>query len=171
MSKIGIFILCLSLATSSFAQDIFKALDSKDVQLCKKVISNASNLDTLNEQGYTPLILSSYRGEKEIVVQLLKKGADVNYITNQGSALHGVAFKGNVNIAELLLKFQADPNIKDRNSTTPLIYAVLFSHIELVKLLLKYGADPNIKDHAGLSALDHAKALESKELTELLSNK
>lgn len=46
-----------------------------------------------------------------------------------------------------LLDGKQNPNIKNKTSYTPLMYACMNNDIELVKLLLKYKADPNIKNN------------------------
>lgn len=45
--------------------------------------------------GWTPLLLASYFGHKDVVEELLKAGADVNLSNNIGdTSLHKAAFTG-----------------------------------------------------------------------------
>ena len=60
---------------------------------------------------------------------------------------------GEIEMVELLLSKGADPNRKNYNEDTPLIYAVDNEHIDIVKLLLESGADPNLQGDDGWTAL------------------
>ena len=48
---------------------------------------------------------------------------------------------GHKEIVELLLKEGAEPNIRDKNGTTPLHYAALYGHMAIVETLLHFEAD------------------------------
>jgi len=64
----------------------------------------------------------------------------------------------NIKLLELLLKYGADINFKNKGGLTPLIYAVNFiQNKNIVEFLLKHGADTKIKTHNNKSALDIAK--------------
>ncbi|MDR2046259.1 MAG: ankyrin repeat domain-containing protein [Rickettsiales bacterium] len=47
---------------------------------------------------------------------------------------------GNVDIAKVLLKHNADVNAKNNEGKTALYYAAKYNHQELVELLLAHGA-------------------------------
>jgi len=51
---------------------------------------------------------------------------------------------------DLLLKYGADSNIKNKQGNTPLHFAAQRGNYDIVRmLLLNYGADPNIQNHIG----------------------
>ncbi|WP_265021650.1 ankyrin repeat domain-containing protein [Wolbachia endosymbiont (group A) of Icerya purchasi] len=50
------------------------------------------------------------------------------------------AMTGNVDIAKVLLKHNADVNAKNNEEKTALHYAAKYNHQELVELLLAHGA-------------------------------
>ncbi|NND88533.1 MAG: ankyrin repeat domain-containing protein, partial [Flavobacteriaceae bacterium] len=85
-------------------------------------------------------------------------------------ALMGVAFKGHTEVAQILLKSGANPNVTNFNGATALIFATTFSHPDIVKLLLEAGADKTIADDRGNTALDHAKMQGKKAIIELLES-
>ncbi|OSN11387.1 hypothetical protein AU512_03720 [Lonsdalea iberica] len=74
-----IFTMCFSfsiLAVSSDLGDlIWSNKNSEGIQMMNK---NPERVKVKDSVGYTPLHLASMIGNKEIVVFLLKKGADVN---------------------------------------------------------------------------------------------
>ena len=66
--------------------------------------------------------------------------ADVNAKDEFGyTPLHGAAFKGHKEIAELLIVKGADVNAKIEDSGTPLDVAIRRNHPEIADLLRKHG--------------------------------
>ncbi len=53
--------------------------------------------------------------------------------------LHGVAFTGQNEIAELLITKGADVNAKDDDGETPVDWAIKFNHPKTADLLRKHG--------------------------------
>lgn len=97
----------------------------------------------LNEQ----LLTAAANGDAALVERLLQEGADVNYVGNSGNKftpLLWACFARKLEVAMLLLKQGADPNIKSSTGYLPLFYAVGSSeaNADLVSLLLEKGADP-----------------------------
>jgi len=78
-------------------------------------------------------------------------------------------------IAELLLSYDADPNIANNKGTTPLMSAVVvMRHTPekartLVQQLLDHNADVSARDQKGITALDLAKLRGDPEMIRLLS--
>jgi uncharacterized protein len=60
---------------------------------------------------------------------------------------------GHVEVAQLLLESNADPNTWDTLGNTPLFDALERGPPELVQLLLQHGADPNAQKSSGESLL------------------
>ena len=142
----------------SFAQkDIFTVARSGSLQEIEILYKeNPELINKSNENGYSPLILASYRANIPVVKFLIEKGADINQNSDMGTALMAAAVKKNTEIAQLLLEKKADPNLSDPNGTTALIYAVQFNAPDLIKLLLKYNASKNGKDKSGKTAFEYA---------------
>ncbi len=81
----------------------------------------------------------------------------------------GVAFKGHVDIARLLLDRGADPNRRNRAGQTAIMTAALFNQTAIIALLLERGADPNATDHAGNTAAAVARMQGNTALAEMLT--
>ncbi|WP_304343010.1 ankyrin repeat domain-containing protein [Chryseobacterium koreense] len=113
-------------------------------------------IDAVDPMSFSPLILACYRGNSEVARFLVDKGANVNYLSDEGTALAALCINYNENLLELLLKHGADPNIPDATGTTPLIWAVKRGNEALTKSLLQSKADKNHKDELGMTAFEYA---------------
>jgi len=96
----------------------------------------------------TPLDITSYRGNIELAMMLIRRGADVNSKNSWGlTALHIASMDGNIKLADLLIENGADVNIKDDFGKTPLNTALnKGDDEEVVNLLLTKGASIDKKD-------------------------
>jgi ankyrin repeat protein len=72
---------------------------------------------------------------------LLKAGADVDRRNDKGQTpLGGVAFKGYLKLAELLLWHGADIHADNGGGLTPIMFASMFGRTAMVALLEQHGA-------------------------------
>ena len=112
------------------------------------------NVNNLNAQGESVLMLAAIKGDFELADRLIKKGADVN--KTNWTPLHYAASGGHIQLIGLLLENSAYIDAESPNGTTPLMMAAMYGSEEAVKLLLQEGADVKIKNQQGLTALDFA---------------
>lgn len=127
-------------------------------------------INQTNENGFSPLILACYKGNTEVAEFLMDHVKNVNYKSQEGTALAGLSVKYNKILAEHLLRKNADPNIADAAGTTPLFWAVKFGNKELTELLLKHKADKSIKDSQGMTPFEYALQAKNTEIINLLKN-
>jgi len=170
--KLLILVISTIIPLLSFSQqDIFEAARNGDTVSIKKIIQiTPQSINSLNEHQHTPLILAAYHNKPSTVLFLIKNGAKINYNSNQGNALHGVAYKGYSEIANILIENGCNVNSVDPNGTSPLIFAIITGHTEVAKLLYLKGASISHKDNMGKSALEYAKSLNRKELISLFKS-
>lgn len=131
---------------------------------------NPDIINQTNENGFSPLILACYKGNVEVAEFLMDHVKDVNYKSQEGTALAGLSVKYNKTLTEHLLRKNADPNIADATGTTPLFWAVKFGNKELTELLLKHKADKSIKDSQGMTPFEYALQTKNTEIINLLKN-
>lgn len=165
-----IFIVVSFLYTSLSAQNVFEAARSGDVARIEFLMTlNPDTISTYNENGFSPLIIASYRNQVKVVEFLLSKGVDVNADSPEGTALIGSCYKGNIEIAKLLLEHKATINAQNEQGTTPLIFAVQGNNVSLVSLLVTSGANKEMKEKSGRTAMDYAKEKQNQEILDILS--
>jgi hypothetical protein len=82
--------------------------------------------------------------------------------------LYWAARRGQTNLAETLLKHDADPNASIEGGLTPLDAAVCRGSVDMVRLLLEHGADPNASIEEGLTPLAAAACRGSIDMVRLL---
>ena len=116
-----------------------------------------SIIATLACVGCTPALHQAVKtGDADRVRQLLDAGADVNVRESskerlQWTALHWAAFRGDKEIAALLISRGAELDAEDLYYSTPLYLAAERGHPEVVRQLIAEGADVNVKS----SSLDY----------------
>jgi ankyrin repeat protein len=106
-----------------------------------------------DHKGNSLLMLAAYHGNIETVVELLARKADPDRrnLRNQ-TPLGGVAFKGFVPVAEVLLDAGADLNADQGGGITPLMLASLFGRTEMMRFLEKRGANSAARTRWGFTA-------------------
>ena len=137
----------------------FDAALNGQLQMVKNALPLIGNVDTLDENGHTALMLAAYNGHTELVRFLLEKGADVNRRDPEGRSPLMFAASGPFHeTVTLLLEKGADVNMADNGEHfTPLMYAAAEGHLEVVKALMKHGASAVMKDVDGDTAESFAR--------------
>ena len=125
-------------------------------------------VNAIDQNGFSPLILACYRANTDVVTFLLAHQCDVNYVSNEGTALMAATVKGNLPLAKLLLNNGADPNLTNSSGMTALMYAVQFKSIEMVKFLLENKANKLLKNNEGKTAFEYAVFSNNETITNLL---
>ncbi len=153
------------------AKSIFDIARTGTVTEVKELMKqNADIINQTNENGFSPLILACYRGNTEVAKFLMDHVKDINYKSQEGTALAGLAVKYNKELVQYLLSKNADPNIADATGSTPLFWAVKFGNKELIELLLQHKADKSKKDSMGMTPFEYALQTNNKEIINLLKN-
>jgi uncharacterized protein len=103
---------------------------------------------------------------------IMSKGMNPNVMSwHHVTLLHDMAQTGNIQKAELLIKYGAklDP-IEEEYGSTPLGMAARWGHIDMVKYLLSQGADPNHGSARWSTPLAWAMKKEHEEIEKVLRN-
>ena len=156
---------------------ILNAMNNEDpaarLQMLKSLLQHGAAIETRDREGYTPLWLAAFRGDKDAMALTTAQKADPNAKDSHGrSALHilgETAQRRDVKpLMQLLLDAGADINARDPDGSTPLYLAVKGDYREVAQFLLAHKADPNTKDKDGDTPLHLAVWRNQKAMVELL---
>jgi ankyrin repeat protein len=168
MKKVLISIFCFAIALSfshpaagqagpnSMDDQLIQAATSNDLDAVRQALDKGAHIDakTMDEDGWTALISSIYRGNNEVVKLLLKRGANTEVPANDGTtALIKAAIRGDAEIAKLLLEKGAHLEARNNLGDTALMMAARYGSAEVVNLLLAKGASVEATDSKGSTAL------------------
>ena len=104
-----------------------------------------SEINTQNENGWSPIYRAIIANNLEALYELLKMGADPNITNNLGETpLYLSVDINNYDALIILLQYKADCNIAKKNGNTPLHLATKRNKISFISALLRNDANPNI---------------------------
>lgn len=116
----------------NFATKLFDFARTGDATLLEYV-KQGVNVDMVNQDGQSFVMLAAYHGHAELVRQLAAAGADVNLLNDRGqSPLAGAIFKKEDAVIDALLDVGADPTAGQPNA---LDSARLFGREDLLERL------------------------------------
>jgi hypothetical protein len=137
--------------------DLVLALQLSLEDRIKELLNNGADVNGRTRHGTSPLLTAIQRRDSKIVNLLLERGADVNQKDPDGwtPLMYALDFKGNMEIAEELLRRNAEVNARAANGDTALIIAVARSQglTRMVEQLLCRRADVNVRDKFGRTPL------------------
>lgn len=128
--------------------------EGSESALSALLASTKVNVDAVNADGETPLMLAAIRGSLPMAQALVKRGAAVN--RSGWTPLHYACSGPDNGVAAFLIAQGAELNARSENGTTPLMMAARYGGGDLVPLLLKAGAEPRAANEQELTAADFA---------------
>ncbi|MDH4234158.1 MAG: ankyrin repeat domain-containing protein [Gallionella sp.] len=132
-------------------------------------LGSGVNIDTRDDRGWTPLMVSTFNGREEIATLLIQSGANVHAKDSAGyGPLHWAAFNGYSSVVKLLIEKRADVNACSNHGLTPLLQAATRGHLEAAERLIVGGANVNLASDEGWTPLHKAAANGHIEMVKLL---
>ncbi len=120
------------------------AAKNNDIITVKNLLAKSEGIDinAVDEDGNTALMLAASLAKIDIVKALLNAGADVNMKNKKhNTVLIIAAWHGQINMVVALLAKGADVSVKDKYGNTALkIATVIRVNKEIARMLLKAGA-------------------------------
>ena len=114
-----------------------------NVNEVKELLNAGADIESEDEQGWTPLTSACGHGNQQMVEILLKLNAKTEHSCKYtgSTPLMISCMNGYVDIAQILLDYGADTGAKDNSGLSTLHNACCYSKVGIVKLLLNNGAD------------------------------
>ena len=163
---------------------IFGAVQTDNAAWVSLLLASGVNVNFQDEQGRTPLIHASLKGNIKIAELLLDSKASVDIQDNDGRT--ALMLAGQQGLIQVLSEYANENCITTpptfegplsgpggEGCKTDLFYEVfrirqLGNHLKLVKILLEHGSNPDIKDNTGKTALSYAASYGLDQVVELL---
>lgn len=152
------------------------AVAEKQLDAAEMLIRWGATPSVCDEWGRNPLWYASRQGNMEMLKFLLD--ADCPSQTQDrdtgDTALHcacALGGQGSLDVAKVLLKNGADPNVQNLAGDLPLHMACRIDDVKLLHLLLFYDSDMNIKNYAGLTPLGEARMHQCKNVLAYISER
>ena len=125
--------------------DVFDAAALGRVGRLRELLDGDPELvQTLSDDGFTPLHFACFSGSAEAVRLLVERGAPLERLAEASFArvrpLGTAVFAGQPEAVRILLEAGADPNGRDAGENHPLETAEAKGHEELARLLREHGA-------------------------------
>ena len=132
-------------------REFIKAARKGNLELVESYIEQGISLESMDQYGWTALMLAAWLGHNQVVEWLLSKGANVDATSQTGcTALIGAARCGHTQVVEMLLSNGANVDATIQNGFmkgyTALMFAVRSGCTQIVELLLSNDANVNATD-------------------------
>lgn len=124
---------------------------SGNIESIKLLVKAGADVNAIDKDGLSGTVTVIFKNPRYTAVLLLCT-CKINFpvrVISLVPALHCASSRGHSHCIEEMKKLGAEVNLADKNSCTPLFYAVTLGNKECTKALLKHGADPNHKDVRG----------------------
>ena len=155
-----IFISALVLSSIIFSQDIYEAAKNGDVDEIRKILKNNPELlDVPNRYGFTPLHRAVIYGQKEMIVFLVEKGADIkgkNKALRGWTPLQSALFAYNNDVSDLLAAQGALDELEREEGLTYLYLAASSGNASLISKLNDKGIPAAVRNKYGETPLHKA---------------
>lgn len=146
-----------------------KSAESGNREVITAFIHSGAKIDTRDERGWTPLMISSFNGNQDIARLLLEHGASIDVEDKSGySPIHWAAFNGYTDVVKLLITKHANLNAQSKHGWTPLLQAATRGHVSTCGVLIAGGANVNLTSNDGWSPLHKACANGHFDVVKLL---
>ena len=151
----------------------FQSALEGNIAAVKTTLEKGVDVNSVDSNNRTALMLASYNGHESIVQLLLEKKADVNMLDVSDRTALMFAASGPFNATvTALLNADADVNIVDKEEHwSAIMFAASEGQLEVVKNLFQHGADLKLQDIDGESAYDFANANGHVQVAEFIKSK
>jgi ankyrin repeat protein len=147
---------------------LIQAIQAENMAVVEALMANPqTQVGLLNPVGESALMMAALKGQYDLSLRLLDRGAPVNQ--PGWSPLHYAATGPEPKIVRVLLERGAVVDAESPNRNTPLMMAARYGKEDSVKLLVAKGADLKRTNDLNMTAADCARSAGRDGLAGLLS--
>jgi ankyrin repeat protein len=153
--------------------ELWEAIYAGKFKAVKEALEEGAKVNTVDDEGYTPLVLACGRGDLEMVELLIEHGAKLNHMSHGNNVLTVAAASGQRHVYEYLrplvsAKIRATASDADLSEGEMLrarrddprvdefVMAAARGKLDEIKSALEDGANPNVFNSNGQTALQYA---------------
>lgn len=155
-------------------ESYFQAALDGDINLIKDAVSSGVDVNAINEQGQSALMLTSFNGHLPVIKFLIDNGANVTIKdeNSRNALMYASTGPFNESVKYLLASgAKADINAIDNvENWTAVMFASGEGQVSVMKTLIEAGADIKMVDIDGESSYDFAVANKHPEAAEYLKS-
>jgi ankyrin repeat protein len=119
--------------TNTIKDNIFTAIRSIDYTSINILLSEGTDIDTVDQQGNTPLMVATEIGNPRIMDIILSHNPTIDKQNKEGmTALMIAAKTGQLHAVKKLLSHGADYAARNNSGNNPITLASKFGHTEIV---------------------------------------
>ncbi len=119
--------------TDVIKDNIFTAIRSIDYTSINILLSEGTDIDTVDQQGNTPLMIAAKIGNPRILDIILSHNPNIDKQNKKGmTALMIAAKTGQLHAVKELLSHGADYTAQDKSGNSPITLASKFGHTKIV---------------------------------------
>lgn len=133
ISILGISDIKANPNTDTIKDNIFIAIRSIDYTSINVLLSDRTNVDTVDRKGNTPLMVAAKVGNTRILDIILSHNPNINKQNKKGTtALITAATSGQLTVVKKLVSHGARLSVRDHDGNTALTLASKFGHDKIV---------------------------------------
>jgi ankyrin repeat protein len=153
---------------------IYYSIKENNLKELDKILKGKKEIFAIRPYLQSLLLHASFENNIQIVEYLIKKGFDVNEKDYNGYApIHACAENNYADLAELLLKNGANPDLKDNFGNTSLMKAILHwdKNLDVIKVLIDNNSNLDEKNNFGDSPRSLANKMTANLIIDLFNHK
>jgi ankyrin repeat protein len=125
------------------SDNLFEAIEKVDMVSLNVLLAEGADVNSVDENGNTPLMLASRIGNPRMVKIILAHNPEVDLKNRDGySALMIASEQGQVHIVEKLIQKGADMTLRNDQGLTATEIALRFGQPQTANLLRQFQKDP-----------------------------
>ena len=119
---------------------LFKAVESGDLDRIKELHGQGVPLDSVDEDGGTPMHVACFKGRLDVIQWLFGEGVALDVQSKMGTTpMHMTCANGHLEVVKWLFGKGVPLDVQEKNGSTPVHAACYHGHLEVVKWLFGKG--------------------------------